>query len=162
MKRALIDNSNLMAAFQRHLEEPKSQQEHAAQIYAAVVLNQTFITALAAFSTFIQNHETTEASDEYKIMTKAILGNLKEANGKLTGVKAKTPVSEINLENATQVLENNYKALEDSRNYELKEGFKPLSTEMRNKLQEAKMVTDHLKWLYGLSENIKETAQFLI
>jgi uncharacterized membrane protein YccC len=161
-KKALIENSNLMASFQRQLEEPKSQQEHAAQIYAAVVLNQTFITALAAFSTFIQNHETTEASDEYKVLTKAILGNLKEANGKLTGVKAKTPVLEINLENATQVLENKYKVLEESRNYELKEGFKPLSPELRNKLQEAKMVTDHLKWLYGLTENMKETAQFLV
>jgi uncharacterized membrane protein YccC len=161
-KKAFIDNSNLMAAFQRHLEEPKSQQVHAAQIYAAVVLNQTFITALAAFSTFIQNHETTEASDEYRIMTKAIMGNLKEAKGKLTGVEAKTPVLEDNLENATQVLENKYKVLEESRNDELKEGFKPLSPELRNKLQEAKMVTDHMKWLYGLSENMKETAQFLV
>ncbi len=161
-KKAFVDNSNLMAAFQRHLEEPKSQQVHAAQIYAAVVLNQTFITALAAFSTFIQNHETTEASDEYRIMTKAIMGNLKEAKGKLTGVEAKTPVLEDNLENATQVLENKYKVLEESRNDELKEGFKPLSPELRNKLQEAKMVTDLMKWLYGLSENMKETAQFLV
>jgi hypothetical protein len=67
-----------------------------------------------------------------------------------------------NLENATQVLENKYKVLEESRNDELKEGFKPLSPELRNKLQEAKMVTDLMKWLYGLSENMKETAQFLV
>jgi uncharacterized membrane protein YccC len=160
-KKALIDNSNLMAAFQRHLEEPKSHQEHAAQIYAAVVLNQTFISALAAFSTFVQNHETTAASEEYKTMVQGILRNLDAVQVLIDGEKPPLLATDIEMDIATQGLEDKYRELEESRNNELSEGFKPLSTDLRSKLQEAKLVTDHLKWLLGLSENMRETAAYL-
>jgi hypothetical protein len=150
-----------MAAFQRHLEEPKSHQEHAAQIYAAVVLNQTFISALAAFSTFVQNHETTAASEEYKTMVQGILRNLDAVQVLIDGEKPPLLATDIEMDIATQGLEDKYRELEESRNNELSEGFKPLSTDLRSKLQEAKLVTDHLKWLLGLSENMRETAAYL-
>lgn len=157
-KKAFIDNGNLMAAFQRLTEEPKSKRDHVAQIYAAVVLNQTFLSALAGLSTYIQNHETTPASYEYETIVKHILENLKIVGNLLEGNRMEFTEDVHELNQASEALERKYHDLEGVRNRELETGFVPLSDDLRNKLQEGKLITDHLKWLHGISDSMKQVA----
>ncbi|MFT7435237.1 MAG: hypothetical protein ACI8UX_001031, partial [Psychromonas sp.] len=59
---------------------------------------------------------------------------------------------------AIERLDAKYADLERLRNDELENGYSPLSREMQAKLQEGKMIREHLKWLLGLSKNIREVV----
>ena len=160
-KKAFIDSGNLMAAFQRHTEEPKNHQENLSQIYAAVVLNQTFLNALAAMSVFIQNHATTPASAAYDTIIGSIRNDLRFAVASLNHENVVSEISSDLLHEANEQLDASLHQLEHERNQELAQGFTPITPEMRDKLQEGRMLNDHLKWLSGLAENIKEVANYL-
>jgi hypothetical protein len=58
----LIEIGNLMASFQRMLQEPKSKQSKLAQVYKLTVLNHTLLSSAASLGTYIQSHKTSEAS----------------------------------------------------------------------------------------------------
>lgn len=160
-KKAFIDTGNLMAAFQRLTEEPKSQQDHVSQVYGIVVLNQTFLNAAAALGTYIQNHETTPASRAYETMMAHILDNLQNVSEILNQGEIQTDHDTSETEVATEELENKYRLLESERAEELEKGQTTISAEMRNKLQEGKLITDQLKWLYSLSESMKQLVVHL-
>ncbi|WP_341226245.1 FUSC family membrane protein [uncultured Arcticibacterium sp.] len=160
-KKAFLESGNLMAAFQRQTEDPKSRQGHQAQVYANVVLNQTFLTALAALGTYIQDHETTEASKEYETVMRHILENLEAALTSLGGGELTNEEDIDELFQATGVLEEKFVKLSKERDVELEKGFTPMSQEMRNKLQEGKLMTDHLKWLHSISDSMKQTVMGL-
>lgn len=157
-KKAFLESGNLMAAFQRQTEDPKSRQEHQAQVYANVVLNETFLTALAALGTYIQNHETTVASKEYETVIRHIFENLEAARNTLKGEKQNKEEDIGELSEATEVLDNKYSELSKERDMELEKGFVPMSQDMRNKLQEGKLMKDHLKWLHSISDSMKQMA----
>ncbi|MFT5886368.1 MAG: putative membrane protein YccC [Arcticibacterium sp.] len=157
-KQAFLDNGNLMAGFQRLTEQPKSKQENVSQLYAAVVLNQTFLNALAALGLYIRNHETSAPSKEFEVIINEISQNLTIAGAAFSGqlVKSKPEINESSA--AIERLDEKYADLERIRNKELENGYRPLSTEMQAKLQEGKMIREHLKWLLGLSKNIREVV----
>ncbi|AWV99940.1 FUSC family protein [Arcticibacterium luteifluviistationis] len=157
-KKAFLESGNLMAAFQRQTEDPKSRQLHQAQVYATVVLNQTFLTGLAALGTYIQNHETTAASKEYETVIRHIFENLEAALKTLKGEEQSKEVDIDELSEATEVLDNKYSELSKERDMELEKGFVPMSQDMRNKLQEGKLMKDHLKWLHSISDSMKQTV----
>lgn len=75
-KGAFLETSNLSSAFQRMAQEPKSKQREMGKIYELVVLNHAFLASLASISTYIQQHNTTEASEGFKIVTEKIGENL--------------------------------------------------------------------------------------
>lgn len=160
-KRAFIDTGNLLAAFQRLTEEPKSQQEHVSQAQAMVVLIQTFLNASAAMGTYIQNHETTPASEAYEVMVRHMLLNLQNVQEILQTGHETTLHNTEETEDASKTLEDKYRQLEEVRAEELSKGWNAISPEMRNRLQEGKLITEQLKWLYGLSDSMKQVVVYL-
>jgi hypothetical protein len=62
---------------------------------------------------------------------------------------------------AFEILEKKYAELNLKRNQEIESGTLTLSTEMRSKLQEAKVIIQQLKWLKNLSENVLGSVEVL-
>jgi len=55
-KEAFIENSNLVAAFQRMTQEPKSKQKNIDLVYEIVVLNNSLLATLASIGSYLQTH----------------------------------------------------------------------------------------------------------
>jgi 5-carboxymethyl-2-hydroxymuconate isomerase len=62
---------------------------------------------------------------------------------------------------AFEILEKKYAELNQKRNLEIESGIMTMSTEMRSKLQEAKVIIEQLKWLKNLSENVLGAVEVL-
>ncbi len=77
-KQAFLETANLSAAYQRMTQEPKSKQKDTEKVYELVVLNHRFLTSLASLSTYIRNHETAEASEQFAQAIKKIDQHLKK------------------------------------------------------------------------------------
>ncbi|MGW8123519.1 FUSC family membrane protein [Roseivirga echinicomitans] len=153
-KEAFLETSNLNSAFQRMAQEPKTKQKGAETIYELVVLNHTFLASLASLSTFIQHHETTEASEQFKNATGIIKNNL-----------------EVVLECLSNKTSNVSKAT--AENDSLFEAQLPIfgPTEIHNStpikkltihdFQEAHLVWEQLQWLYSISGKMLKLAATL-
>lgn len=59
-------------------QEPVSKQKNLDKIFELVVLNHTFLSSLASFSTYIQNNPTTEALLKFKNFIAEIDKNLEQ------------------------------------------------------------------------------------
>ncbi|MEH6406322.1 MAG: FUSC family membrane protein [Leeuwenhoekiella sp.] len=142
-KQAFISTGELNAAMQRMSEEPSSQQKNSENIYELVILNHTFLSALASLSTYIQNHITTEASEHFKIYTASITQNLEFAEDLLKN-KNKAESAQVNSQSeAEEYMQNKYNELSRT------------SVDTANAtLQEAQLITEQLKWLKSLSDEI--------
>ncbi|UBM57746.1 FUSC family protein [Marinilongibacter aquaticus] len=160
-KQAFFATSNLNAAFQRLTEEPESKHDHQAQVYAFVVLNQTFLNVLAALGTYIRNHETTPASSAYNTLVSHIDENLLSVEKALLHENYQSHYAEEETEAAAAMLEKKYDELQDIRNRELEMGSEGISSELRNRLQEGRLITNQLKWLYSLSQSMKQVTVYL-
>lgn len=158
-KDALIKNGNLNGAFQRLQEEPKSKKNQVSNIYAAVLLNHSFLSGIAAYSAYIQSHKTTNTSESFELIMDYICVNLQNAIALLKG-KSETKNPDKCFE-AFEILEKKYAELNLKRNQEIESGTLTLSTEMRSKLQEAKVIIQQLKWLKNLSENVLGSVEVL-
>jgi hypothetical protein len=141
--------------------EPKSKQKNVSNIYALVLLNQTFLSAVASYSAYIQGHSTTEASLEFDLIVSQINNNLQHSADILLKKPNPDNLKSIDTKTAFMVLEKKYKDLNELRNLELASGKLTMSLEMRNNLQEGKITVEQLKWLKSTSENIKHTAELL-
>ena len=143
-------------------EEPKSKKDQANNIYAVVLLNHTFLSAVASFSAYIQGHTTTQVSEEFETVSEYI-----EQNLLLTIAKTEGKNQEISVENEEKVskaiesLDKKYAELNAQRNEELASGKLIMSTEMRNKLQEGKVILEQIKWLKNISESMLEAVAIL-
>ena len=158
-KDAFIKNGNLNGAFQRLQEEPKSKKNQVSNIYAAVLLNHSFLSGIAAYSAYIQSHKTTNTSESFETIMDYICVNLQNAIAILKGKSmAKNPDKCFE---AFEVLDKKYAELNLKRNQEIESGILTMSTEMRSKLQEAKVIIEQLKWLKNLSENVLGAVEVL-
>jgi uncharacterized membrane protein YccC len=158
-KDAFIKNGNLNGAFQRLQEEPKSKKNQVSNIYAAVLLNHSFLSGIAAYSAYIQSHKTTNTSESFETIMDYICVNLQNAIAILKGKSvAKNPDKCFE---AFEILEKKYAELNQKRNLEIESGIMTMSTEMRSKLQEAKVIIEQLKWLKNLSENVLGAVEVL-
>lgn len=158
-KDAFIKNGNLNGAFQRLQEEPKSKKSQVSNIYAAVLLNHSFLSGIAAYSAYIQSHKTTNTSENFEAIMEYICVNLQNAIAILKGKNtAKNPDKCFE---AFEILEKKYAELNQKRNLEIESGIMTMSTEMRSKLQEAKVIIEQLKWLKNLSENVLGAVEVL-
>ena len=154
-KKAFINNGNLNAAFQRMQEEPKSKKDQANNIYAVVLLNHTFLSAVASFSAYIQGHTTTQVSEEFEIVSGFIEANLQLTIQKIEGKQVALGVDTIEkVQEAIWKLDKKYADLNAQRNEELASGKLIMSNEMRNKLQEGKVILEQIKWLKNISESM--------
>lgn len=148
-KKAFLAMSDLSSAFQRMTQEPKSQRKNLDKIYEIAVLNNTFLSSLASLSTFILNHPTTPASDNFNKVTKKITENLKEAEVILIKDIPKEERSE------NQETENIFDATFGRDLYlSLEQQTEPQSEDFHLKVQEAHLVREQLKWLLAMSEKM--------
>jgi uncharacterized membrane protein YccC len=148
-KNAFLAIGNLNAAFQRMAQEPKSRQKNLGKIYEVVVLNHTFLSLAASLGTYIRHHTTTEASHHFDIYINSIRNNLEAAYKSLSlGVVSDTPGRE-ELTEAQKYLEEKYQQLAEQ----------PLADPLiETQLQEVQMIADQLKWMLGISENLKKAV----
>jgi uncharacterized membrane protein (TIGR01666 family) len=156
-KNAFIEIGNLMASFQRMIQEPKSKQKQLPQVYKLAILNHSLLSSSASLGTYIQSHKTTSASEAFNVVVDTVIKNLDNAIALL-----KEKESDLKEEHAKEDLAMRFTELKNIREKELKTGI-PIDEEaFQLKMQEAQLVIEQLIWLTNLSENIVKTTKELI
>ena len=155
-KNAFIEIGNLMASFQRMVQEPKSKQKQMPQVYKLTVLNHSLLSSLASLGTYIQSHKTTTASEAFNVVVDTAIKNL---DNTIAILKENNVALKENLRQ--EDLAMRFTELKNIRAKELKEGS-PIDEEaFQLKMQEAQLVIEQLIWLTNLSENILKTTIIL-
>ncbi|MBG6061472.1 putative membrane protein (TIGR01666 family) [Flavobacterium sp. CG_9.1] len=154
-KNAFIEIGNLMASFQRMVQEPKSKQKQLPQVYKLAVLNHSLLSSLASLGTYIQSHKTTSASEAFNVVVDTVLKNLDNAISLLKdnhNLQENLPKEDLAMR---------FSELKSIREKELKEGF-PIDEEaFQLKMQEAQLVIEQLIWLINLSQSIVKTTKII-
>ena len=143
-KEAFVETSNLSSAFQRMAQEPVSKQKNLDKIYELVVLNHTFLSSLASFSTYIQNNPTTEASLKFKNFIAEIDKNLEQV---LFALKESSSDQGPSPRESGQFSKEQLPTFVP-KNIELSS---KVDVKLERQLQEAHLVTEQLHWLFSLS-----------
>lgn len=141
-KDAFVETSNLNAAFQRMAQEPPSKQKNLDKIYEMVELNHVFLSSLSSLSSYIQQHPTTAASEQFIAATAQI---------------------DEQLEQVLKLLK------EQERPYFDREVFvpkkltspKPDGASDERELQEAHLIWEQMRWLDSLSKSMERLARSL-
>ncbi|WP_317162740.1 FUSC family protein [Winogradskyella endarachnes] len=150
-KEAYLQMSNLSSAFQRMAQEPESKQNHLDDIYELVVINHSCLTSLASLSTYVQNNQTSKASEDFISISERIIENLDQTYTMLKAINFKD--SEIN--KPIFKLE----AYEFPKNLITSDSILQTNNERTHK--EAHLVWEQLYWLNSLSEKmLKLTSKF--
>ncbi|WP_417887896.1 FUSC family membrane protein [Zunongwangia sp.] len=153
-KKSFLKMGNLSAAFQRMTQEPKSKQKDVGLTYRMVSLNQTFLSALASMGTYIRNHNTTEASENFKIFTEQICHNLVNAEEGLQQLSKQKKADGASLDMARTNFNEHYQELLKNKQQNNSDENKYIHPE----LQEAQLIMNQLQWLLDISKNIRKTA----
>lgn len=157
-KNAFIEIGNLMASFQRMLQEPKSKQKKMPQTYKFVVLNHTLLSSAASLGTFIQSHKTTKASLAFNTVVNGIIRNLDHA---IAILKNEIPVNLKEIEQKEDITLR-FNELTAIREKELKEGLDSTQQEAYHiKMEESQLVIEQLVWLTNLSESVLKATEKL-
>ncbi|MCM4151202.1 hypothetical protein DHD05_06325 [Arenibacter sp. N53] len=143
-KKAFVETSNLSSAFQRMAQEPVSKQKYLDKIYELVVLNHTFLSSLASFSTYIQNNPTTEASVKFKDFISKIDQNLGQVLMALKDSESNDAPNDQHLDEFSKEQLPTFVP----QNIELSPN---LDIRLDRDLQEAHLVTEQMQWLFALS-----------
>lgn len=154
-KQAFLSLGNLNAAFQRMAQDPPAKQKNIGDLFEIVALNQTFLSASASLGTFIQNHKTLPASIHFETYIEHIQENLNSAVAILHEKEYNGNANSSELKEASKVLESKFQSLSAKREDQIKQGQVEINDDLRTHLQEARLITDQLKWLHNLSENLK-------
>ncbi|WP_177735369.1 MULTISPECIES: FUSC family membrane protein [Flavobacterium] len=148
-KHAFIEIGNLMASFQRMIQEPKSKQRQKSQVFKLAVLNHTLLSSLASIGTYVQSHKTTKASEAFNIVVNTVVRNLDQAIAILNNKKDIVSLTE----DEKKRLEISFSELKSIRARELHEAVTD-DEDFRLQLEESQLVIEQLIWLTNLSENI--------
>lgn len=150
-KKAFLETSNLNAAFQKIVQEPKSKQFNKDIIYEFVALNHTMLSSLASLSTYLQHNKTTPASHQFKEATQLI--NIKLENI-LTVLESTS--GKIENENILSETENEKKiALIEKNEFDL---ILKMIPKNNFKNTEAYLIWEQLEWLNTLTDKMKILA----
>jgi len=152
-KEAFIEIGNLMASFQRMVQEPKSKQKSVAQVYKLAVMNHTLLSSLASLGTYIQSHKTTKASAGFNAIVDTAVHNLEDALNLLTD---KPPVKR-----EKEDLSRRFTELKNIRARELSQSKNIDEQSFHMKMQEAQLVIEQLVWLTNMTENIVKAVNAL-
>jgi uncharacterized membrane protein (TIGR01666 family) len=155
-KQAFVEIGNLMASFQRMIQEPKSKQNTLPQVYKLTVLNHTLLSSAASLGTYIQSNKTSEASEAFNVVVDNVIQNLENAILFLKEDETKLK------ENNNEELGKRFTELKNIRARELKQGNALDEEAFQLKMQEAQLVIEQLIWLTNLSENIVKTTKILM
>lgn len=157
-KEAFVAIGNLMASFQRMIQEPKSKQNKLQQVYKLTVINHSLLSSLASLGTYIQSHKTTQASEAFNEVVNTALRNLDVAilllNNDLTAAK--------NLDLVNDDLKKRFTELNKIREREIKSNTDDNEADFKLKMQEAQLVIEQLIWLTSLSESVLKVTKILM
>ncbi|WP_397363305.1 FUSC family membrane protein [Olleya sp. R77988] len=160
-KEAFLAMSNLNAAFQRLTQDPKSKQKESVLIYDIVTLNHTILSAIASIGTYILNHKTTMASEEFDTIIEGITASLKHSASILDNNKISIFSEEKEIHQAHNTLKKNYENLSQKRDIDIKAGQTQIDKKTLLNLQEAHLISNQLFWLKSLSANLsKATSKY--
>ncbi|WP_245940303.1 FUSC family protein [Winogradskyella pacifica] len=152
-KEAFLQMSNLSSAFQRMAQEPESKQNHIDDIYELVVINHSFLSSLASLSSYIQNHSTTEASDDFILISDKINNNLDKVCTQLNAINFEDPRTNSSV----------YKPEPFDFPFNRIANDTISQTDSERTHREAHLVWEQLYWLFSLSEKmLKLTSKFKI
>jgi len=155
---AFIEIGNLMASFQRMLQEPKSKQDKLQQVYKFTVINNALLSSAASLGTYTQSHKTTKASASFNTIFDKIIKNL---DASISLLKENNNQIEIDAQ-SDESLNNSLIELKKIREQELSQGSDVNSEDFKHKMREAQLVIEQLIWLTNLSENILKTTKVLL
>ena len=158
-KEVFLAISNLNAAFQRLTQDPKSKQKEFELIYNLVTLNQTMVSAIASIGSFIMNHKTTPASQEFDVLIEKIANTLQIASEQLEGKNPEQQNDEKTIKEAEETLLKTFEVLSKNRDENIEKGNTELHTDMLHHLQEAYLISNQLTWLKSLSENLRKATK---
>lgn len=152
-KQAYIEVGNLMASFQRLIQEPKSKQHNKAELYELAVLNQTLVSVSASIGTYIQSHFTSESSKAFDLVMFRIADNLQQAldylNNQTNAISTEKTDVTLSFNELRTIRE------EELQNADSKEIY-------QKKLEESRLLIDQLMWMVNLSEKIKTVSAKLV
>lgn len=157
-KEAFVDIGNLMASFQRMIQEPKSKQNKLQQVYKLTVINHSLLSSLASLGTYIQSHKTTQASEAFNAVVNAVLRNLDSAILLLNNQVSPDAYPEL----VDDSLKKRFVELNKIREREIKSNAIEDEVDFKLKMQEAQLVIEQLVWLTSLSENIYKVTKILM
>jgi len=149
-KNAFIEVGNLMASFQRMIQEPKGKQVNRAELYELTVLNQTLVSSAASIGTYIQFHKTTEASKAFKLVMDYINNNLSQSLHNLDFDAEIT--SDIEEDFKISITELKAIRRQEVEKLDIDDALKI------QKLEESQLIIDQLIWMSNLSEKIEKTT----
>lgn len=156
-KDAFINTGNLMASFQRMKQEPKSKQKNVLEIYEILVLNQTLLSAAASVGTYIQSHQTSEASKSFGIVMDKVLYNLDLANKFVFSAAHYDLISEKDQE----IYEGSFLQIKKLRREEIESENLSKSDQVQ-RLEESQLIIDQLIWMINISEQIVKKSKTLL
>lgn len=147
-KNAFIESGNLMASFQRLIQEPKTKQLNRVELYELTVLCQTLVSSAASIGTYIQFHNTSQPSETFKLVMDYINNNITQA---LNHLDYKSEV-EIGFEKDFNITLAQLKMI---RKQEI-EAMDLDAAQKLQKLEESQLIIDQLIWMSNLSEKIEK------
>lgn len=159
-KEAFVKNGNLYEAFQRLKDDPKSKRNQLSNSYAVVLLSHSLLKGVAAYSTYIQSHQTTEISEDFKAVMQYIADQLRVSANVMEGLHNSRPVMNNPL-SAIESLDKYYYGLAQLRELEMESGVAQMSYETSVKLQEGRMILDQVKAIKSLAENTLQMCRVL-
>lgn len=154
-KYAFIEVGNLMASFQRMIQEPKSKQKFKNELYELAVLNHTLLSSAASIGIYIQSRKTTKASEAFNMVMDYIIKNLELTYHTLEN---KDGLSQPSAHIDEKELQISYTYLKNIRENELKQSLSA-DESIKDKMEESILVIEQLLWLTTLSEKILKVAQ---
>lgn len=154
---AFIKVGNLMASFQRMVQEPKSKQNKLSPFYKLTVLNNALLSSAASLGTYTQSHKTTDASEAFNNAIAQIIRKLDYAILLLNESNPDIPDPSTSAENS-----QNFTELRNIRSKELSQISDINDQDYKYKMQEVHLVIEQLIWLTNLSDNIVKTTKQLL
>ncbi|MTG97430.1 MULTISPECIES: FUSC family protein [Myroides] len=152
-KYAFIEIGNLMASFQRMIQEPKSKQTLRSEIYELAVLNHTFLSTAASIGIYVQHKHTTKASEAFNIVMDYIDKNLDMSVEYLEQYNVANLHENLVTDSILASYNVSLEYLKNLREYELKKKYSD-DEEIKNLMEESILVIEQLMWLAQLSEKI--------
>lgn len=157
-KKAFLDIAELNAAFQRLNQDPKSKQIELSTIYEITVFNNTFLSSLAALGSYIRNNKTFEVPKEFDIFIDKICLHIQTAIHLLEDSEIHPNSLNTSIKEAEISYTNTFNTLSNKRDVEIAQGEEH-SEKTGGQLKEVLLVSEQLKWLYKLSENLIESIK---
>lgn len=149
---AYIEIGNLMASYQRLVQEPKDKQQNRSELYEIAVLNQTLVGAIASLGAFMRSHENQENAKPNESAIDTIIHNLNLSLSYFGQIELGSLQKNQNTALDTTLTGNN---TEDQK-------AAPIALsdqDQKVKTEESKLVLDQLTWMTNLSEQIEKAAK---